>query len=127
MAMRPLIVALLSVVPLTFAAQIPSVPRTTIIERVTVIDGTGASPRPDVTVVIAGDRISSVEPGGSARTALPAAHRIDGRGTFLIPGLWDMHVHPTATTETAWPVTTKIEAVIRAGSPPGAASSWTNS
>jgi imidazolonepropionase-like amidohydrolase len=102
--MRSLILALFSVVPLTFAAQIPPASRTTIIERVTVIDGTGASPRPDVTVVITGDRISSVEPGGSAGTALPAAHRIDGRGTFLIPGLWDMHVHLTATTETACPV-----------------------
>lgn len=62
------------------------------ISHVTVIDGTGAAPRPDTTVLIEGDRIASVTPADDA--AIPAgAVVVDGRGKFLIPGLWDMHVH----------------------------------
>lgn len=61
-------------------------------EHVTVIDGTDPSPRPDQTVVILGSRIVSVGPSGTAR--IPRGARVvDGRGKFLIPGLWDMHVH----------------------------------
>jgi len=101
--MRLWIPALLLLVPVTFAAQIRPAPLT-IIERVTVIDGTGASPRSDVTVLLTGDRISSIEPSDRAGATLHSANRIDGRGKFLIPGLWDMHVHLTVTTETACPV-----------------------
>ena len=40
----------------------------------------------------------SLARGGSAySTAL--ARRIDGAGRYLIPGLWDMHVHLTFTPE----------------------------
>src|SRR5207245_1786154 len=34
----------------------------------------------------------------------PDATVIDGRGKFLIPGLWDMHVHLSWTTSSALPV-----------------------
>ena len=64
---------------------------TVVIANVTVIDMTGASPRPGMTVVIAGGRIRSV------RAATPDESRtspvVDGTGKFLIPGLWDMHTH----------------------------------
>ena len=44
------------------------------------------------TVVIRGDRITSVGP--TATSGVPKeARRIDGRGKFVIPGLADMHVH----------------------------------
>jgi imidazolonepropionase-like amidohydrolase len=63
--------------------------------HVTVIDGASSSLRPDQTVVVRGNRIVSVAPSRSARP--PADARvIEARGKFLIPGLWDMHVH-TAT------------------------------
>jgi hypothetical protein len=62
---------------------------------VTVIDGTGAPAAQDRTVLVAANRITTV--GDSATTAPPEGARIvDGRGKFLIPGLWDMHVHGTA-------------------------------
>ncbi len=48
--------------------------------------------RPDQTVVIEGNRIAFVGPRKSAKIPRGAAE-IDGRGLFLIPGLWDMHVH----------------------------------
>ena len=57
-----------------------------------VIDGTGAPARAGQTVVVRGSRI--VEVGPSASVRVPAgARRMDGRGKWLIPGLWDMHVH----------------------------------
>jgi hypothetical protein len=43
-------------------------------------------------VLIAGNRITFVGPAASAK--VPAGTKvIDGQGKFLIPGLWDMHVH----------------------------------
>jgi imidazolonepropionase-like amidohydrolase len=60
--------------------------------NVTVIDGTGAAPRSDMTVVVDGGRIVVV--GRTRDVRVPtAAAVVDGRGKFLIPGLWDMHVH----------------------------------
>jgi imidazolonepropionase-like amidohydrolase len=63
-----------------------------VFEHVTLIEGTGAPPRPLTTVVVAGDRIAAVGPDGSVE--LPAgARRIDGTDRYLIPGLMDMHLH----------------------------------
>jgi hypothetical protein len=60
--------------------------------HVTVIDVTGGAALADMTVVIDRDRI--VDLGRSADVHPPrAATRIDAGGKYLIPGLWDMHVH----------------------------------
>ena len=62
------------------------------ITRVSVIDGGDPRPRPDQTVVIEGNRIVRV--GSSRSITVPAgASTVDGRGKFLVPGFWDMHVH----------------------------------
>jgi imidazolonepropionase-like amidohydrolase len=62
------------------------------ITDVTVIDGTGAAGRSHMTVVISGGQIITVD--SASRAIVPAsASTLDGRGKFLIPGLWDMHVH----------------------------------
>jgi imidazolonepropionase-like amidohydrolase len=67
-------------------------PKAVVFKHVTVIDLTGGSARPDSVVVIAGDRIAEV--GKTGQVAIPAdAPVVDGTGKFLIPGLWDMHVH----------------------------------
>jgi imidazolonepropionase-like amidohydrolase len=61
------------------------------IENVTVIDAVSGA-RASQTVVIRGDEIVAVTDAGS----VPDVERvIDGSGRFLIPGLWDMHVHLT--------------------------------
>lgn len=60
------------------------------IEHVTVIDAV-AGARQDQRVVIQGERIVSVGP--MTMPAPPAGRTVDGTGRFLIPGLWDMHVH----------------------------------
>ncbi len=62
------------------------------ITGVTVIDATGAPARPDMTVVVTGDRITAVRK--TAEVGVPEGARVvDGKGKYLIPGLWDMHVH----------------------------------
>jgi imidazolonepropionase-like amidohydrolase len=64
------------------------------VTHVTVIDGTGAKPKSDQTVLVKGERIAAV--GNSRRVKVPeGATSVSGRGKFLIPGLWDMHVHLT--------------------------------
>jgi imidazolonepropionase-like amidohydrolase len=59
---------------------------------VTVVDATGRSPQPAATVLIANGRIVEVAPSNAVK--LPPGTRIeDCAGKFVIPGLWDMHVH----------------------------------
>jgi len=68
------------------------------ITHVTVIDATGSPPKPDMTLLIAGERIATLGPSGS--TAIPrGARSLDATGKFLIPGLADMHVHLTGAGE----------------------------
>jgi imidazolonepropionase-like amidohydrolase len=60
--------------------------------HLTVIDVRDGTTRPDTTVLIAGNRIQDVGPSTAIR--LPKhAQVVNARGRFLIPGLWDMHVH----------------------------------
>src|SRR5215207_3690058 len=63
-----------------------------VFNHVTVLDMKGGRPEPDMTVVIQGNRIVTV--GKSAKTYIPKNARVvNATGTFLIPGLWNMHVH----------------------------------
>jgi imidazolonepropionase-like amidohydrolase len=63
-----------------------------VLRDVTVVDVESGRLRPDTTVVVEGDRIARLGP--SASVATPAGARVvEGKGRFLIPGLWDMHVH----------------------------------
>ena len=71
-----------------------------VIRHVTVIDGSGAAPSHDMTVVITGRRITAVGREGTVHSPRGAI-RIDGRGKFLIPGLRDMHVHLSIITESS--------------------------
>jgi imidazolonepropionase-like amidohydrolase len=67
-------------------------PQTIIFTHATVLDMTGAPAKPDMTVVIVGNRITAV--GKSSNIRLPKnAQVVDATGKYLIPGLWDMHVH----------------------------------
>jgi imidazolonepropionase-like amidohydrolase len=70
----------------------PPKPGAIIFTHATLIDMTGAAARPDMTVVIEGDRIIEIGKGGKVK--LPKGALVyDATGKFLIPGLWDMHVH----------------------------------
>lgn len=73
------------------------------ITHVTVIDGAGAPPQKDMTVILAGGRITAV--GASGQTPPPKGARVlEASGKFLIPGLWDMHGHLCDATEAAFPL-----------------------
>jgi len=61
-------------------------------KNITVIDMTGAPPRRNMSVVISGNRIAALGKAGSVRIP-KTAQVVNGQGKFLIPGLWDMHVH----------------------------------
>jgi imidazolonepropionase-like amidohydrolase len=57
----------------------------------TLIDVTGKSPRSSVDIVIQNERIVDIATAGRPRPA--DGQVIDVSGAFVIPGLWDMHVH----------------------------------
>lgn len=53
---------------------------------------TGSAPKPDVSVVVTGNRIAAL--GKAGEVSVPEDARVvDATGKFLIPGLWDMHAH----------------------------------
>jgi imidazolonepropionase-like amidohydrolase len=61
------------------------------ITHVRVIDGTGAAPLEDRTLLIDGPKIAAIQPGGAP---VPAGYRsIDGSGETALPGLVGMHNH----------------------------------
>jgi imidazolonepropionase-like amidohydrolase len=64
------------------------------VTHVTLIDGSGAAPRPDTTVLVENGAITRILSGRQqASVPLKGYSVIDGSGKFLIPGLWDMHAH----------------------------------
>ena len=66
--------------------------------HVTVIDMTGAPPQSDMTVVVTGNRIATLGPSRAVRIP-KGGLTLDATGKFLIPGLWDMHVHAAWSSE----------------------------
>ena len=73
------------------ASDDPSATPDLAITNTTVIDAVQGA-RPGVTVVVDEGRIVEVVEGESSVEAL---RTVDGTGRFLIPGLWDFHVHLT--------------------------------
>jgi len=73
---------------------VPAAPRTQssalVLRNVTLIDGTGGGAGPGMTVIVTGNRISAV---GRDLPMPQGARVVDGTGKFVIPGLWDMHLH----------------------------------
>jgi imidazolonepropionase-like amidohydrolase len=66
--------------------------RETAITHVAVVDVTRGRLLDDQTVIVSGARIARVGPASSI-TVASGTRILDGRGKFLIPGLWDMHSH----------------------------------
>lgn len=61
------------------------------IRHVTIINVATGAKLADQTVTLHADRIASIASTTEADNALP--NSVDAHGAFLIPGLWDMHVH----------------------------------
>jgi len=91
--MRTLLIALVLLLGLFLpGGEPPSQSSTLVLKHVAVIDVTDGRARPDLTVVIRGNKITETE--DTSRASFPTDARvIDAGGKFLIPGLWDMHVH----------------------------------
>jgi len=71
-------------------------PAPLLLRGVIVVDGTDDAPRPGLSVLVAEGRIARVGPQSEV-TAPEGAHVVEGG--YLIPGLFDMHVHLAGTGE----------------------------
>ena len=95
---RPLRILLAaSLAALASVTRAPAQPaaETVALTHATVIDGTGAAPMADSTVLVRGGRIAAVYPAGSR--PVPNGARVeDVAGKWVIPGLIDAHVHLTS-------------------------------
>ena len=70
-----------------------------VIENATLIDA-ATLVRESMTVVVQGDEIRSIEKSSSKNITIEREDKvIDATGKFLIPGLWDAHVHLTFIPE----------------------------
>jgi hypothetical protein len=87
-ALRPLLGGLFAVGCAGHAPAAPAPAEALAITHVTVIDVAAGRPMPDMTVELSGGHIVRVRPSAEAT---PSGRIVDGRGGFLIPGLWDMH------------------------------------
>jgi len=84
---------------LSFFALGATLPAATSLSRIaivhiTVIDVRTGAIKPDMTVLIEGTRVTGIQPSKNEESLSPKEFWvIDGRGKFLLPGFWDMHVH----------------------------------
>lgn len=88
--------SLLSALLLALAFSTPAIAAEradVIIRHAAVIDVAGARVLPGQAVVLRGEDIVAVGPDAEIAARWQAGRSIEGRGRFLIPGLWDMHVH----------------------------------
>lgn len=96
------VVALVVAVPVTAVAVLlhwpaPAMPRPGVtgdflIRNVTVVDVVEGTTRPGRDVLVRDGRIESIGPGATGAGTRDLVV-VDGSGKFLMPGLWDMHVH----------------------------------
>jgi imidazolonepropionase-like amidohydrolase len=77
---------------LAFSSHLDARETSTLFRGVTIVDVISGTTIPDSAIVIRGNRIVSIGPSSKVRTPRNA-RVIDARGKFVIPGLWDMHVH----------------------------------
>ena len=89
--MRSILAALVGVLPALLDAQVPAPGRALVLVRANLIDGTGAAPRRDVTVVVENGRIARIGPG--RQPVAGPADTIDVAGRWVLPGLVDAHTH----------------------------------
>lgn len=92
------VIALAAVV-LSGPSALRSQATTYAIDNVNVIEVATGTVLSGQRVVITGSRITAL--GAASGLAVPPnATRIDGSGKYLIPGMWDMHVHVTGSPTT---------------------------
>jgi imidazolonepropionase-like amidohydrolase len=65
----------------------------TVLTNCTIIDCTGEPPRKDMTIIIEGGKIAELKPEIHTDTAGEGERVLDMEGGYLLPGLWNCHVH----------------------------------
>ncbi|GAB3481802.1 metal-dependent hydrolase family protein [Nocardiopsis coralliicola] len=68
---------------------------TVVVRSGTVVDGTGAAPRPGWTLIAHGGRIDWMGPDAEAPEVTGAHRVVDAAGATVLPGFIDTHVHMT--------------------------------
>jgi len=90
----------------------------TILTNCTVIDCTGEPPQKDMTVVIEDDKIVELKPGVCKEIAKEGERILDLEGGYVLPGLWNVHVHLSELLpDTRWRLgrESAVECAIRCG------------
>jgi imidazolonepropionase-like amidohydrolase len=83
---------LLSPAPHPSAQSRPAAARV-VLANVTVVDVRDGSLHPGMSVAIEDGHIARIVKSGAPEDGARGSVRVDGSGKYLIPGLWDMHVH----------------------------------
>jgi imidazolonepropionase-like amidohydrolase len=78
-----------------------------ILTNATLIDCVNPAPAANASVVIENGRISEILTGGR-KPAVGDATLIDLQGAYLLPGLWDVHVHPDYLTLAEAPLADQV-------------------
>jgi imidazolonepropionase-like amidohydrolase len=79
----------------------------TFLTHATLIDCVEPRPRPDTAVLIEDGRIREIFEAGTA-PSVGDAEEVDLRGAYLLPGLWDVHVHPDYYAVDAMPLAEQV-------------------
>src|SRR5690242_17451288 len=70
----------------------------TLLTNCTLIDCVNPTPAKNASVVIENGRISEILTDGRRPQPLADTTVIDLAGAYLMPGLWDVHIHPDYLT-----------------------------
>lgn len=71
-----------------------------VFRNVTLIDMRGEQPKPNMTVIVSGNRISKI---GKNLKIPKNAEIVDATGKFLIPGLWDNYTYTLEAVKSGFP------------------------
>ncbi len=93
MAVKKALVALAAAVSLLPMAAAAREMADVLIRHATLVDVEHARAIPDQAVATVGERIVAVGKDADVAKAWGARRQVEGKGRYLIPGLWDMHVH----------------------------------
>ncbi|HEY9235137.1 MULTISPECIES: amidohydrolase family protein [Phenylobacterium] len=75
----------------------------TVYKNVTLIDGTGAAPRPGMSILVDGERISKVWKDSEIAFKFAGDVRVvDMSGRYVLPGLTDSHQHLATPPDRPW-------------------------
>ena len=92
-----------------------------LIRDVTVVDASTGTTHPRHSILIRGERIAATGRELPAPQGVPV---INGAGRFVIPGLWDMHVHLTQRDQLAFYLAHGVTGVRDMGSDLDRAKNW---